>query len=192
MADLGQALDAALHDRYHLGPKSKWREPRSSVDTPRGLAARMHRILERLKGDERQAAREVGVTLRTWRSWQSGKSKPKASSRGKVANAFTRVVSAPALAAVVARRGYPAEWHIYAVVVADPQGRRYKNKKRGGPANEEGWRMFRAQGLDGEPIVTAWLEGGDAAAELVAEIERAYGGEQFGFEGDNVEVELHD
>lgn len=192
MADLAQALDAALHDRYHLAPKSKWREPRSSVDTPRGLSARMNRILDRVKGDERQAAREVGVTLRTWRSWQSGKSKPSTRSRSKVSMAFGRVVSAPALAAVVARAGYPAEWHISAVVVADPRRTRYKNKKRDGPSREEGWRTFRAQGVNGEPIVTAWLEGGDAAAELLAEISRAYGGEEFGFEGDDVEVELHD
>lgn len=191
MADLAQALDAALHDRYHLAPKSKWREPRSSVDTPRGLSARLNRILDRVKGDERQAAREVGVTLRTWRSWQSG-ARPSARSRSKVSMAFGRVVSAPALAAVVARVGYPAEWHIWAVVVADPRRNRYINKKRAGPSREAGWRMFRAQGLDGEPIVTAWLEGGDAAAELLDEISRKYGGEEFGFEGDDVEVELHD
>lgn len=193
--DLAQALDAVLHGRYRLGPKSRWREPRSPVDTPRGLRARLNMIMRRVKGDEKRAAREVGVTPRTLKKWMTGKAKPSAASRGKVTDAFARVVTEPA---VIAAHGLPSKWNVQAVVVADPgtdgsPGSRYKNVKRDGPGNEEGWRNFKAEGLDSRAIVSAWITGGGeaAAAELTEQVADAYQ-TQFAFEGENVTVWLED
>ena len=136
----------------------------------------------------------------------------------KIGGAFAAYVTAPARALRVKKVGLPSEWLITAVVVADPgpdpaDPKRHGNHSGGGGSryvnghgsrltraeaaaisgdpDDPGYRTFRAEGLDSGRIVDAWLTGGAgaAAAALLDEIEDAYGTE-FGFEGDDVEVDF--
>lgn len=210
--ELVEALDAALKRRYALGPHSLGREPRTPITEPKGLEIRMRRIMDKFKGNRREAAKAAGVPYSTWNHALKGRNVTK-KTLDKILGAFGKLVTAPARALRVKRVGYPDNWPIRAVVVADPgpdprrhkshggRGARYVNGHGTGLTKAEaaslsgtddpGYRVFRAEGLDSARIVDAWLtQGAEAAADvLLQEIEGAYG-EGFAFEGDDVEVQI--
>lgn len=211
--NLVEAMGAVLEERYALGPRSIGREPRTPITEPKGLEIRMRRIMDKFKGNRREAAKAAGVPYSTWNHALRGRNVTQ-KTLNKILGAFAKVVTAPARALRVKKVGYPdGDWLITAVVVADPgpveepkpgerDGSRYVNGHGSGvtraqcrsiSGNDEdpGYRTFRAEGLDSKAIVNAWLSGGAEAAtqQLLDEIEEAYGG-PFGFEGDHVEVEM--
>lgn len=209
--NLVEAMGAALDERYALGPRSIGREPRTPITEPKGLEIRMRRIMDKFKGNRREAAKAAGVPYSTWNHALRGRNVTQ-KTLNKILGAFAKVVTAPARALRVKKAGYPDEWLITAVVVADPgppqepkpgerDGSRYVNGHGSGVTraqaaalsgtDDPGFRTFRAEGLDSKAIVNAWLSGGAEAAtqQLLDEIEEAYGG-PFGFEGDHVEVEM--
>lgn len=203
--DLVTAVDVALAERYALGPKSKGLEPRTPITEQRGLQARMHRIMDKFGGRaepsaRRRAAQASGIPYSTWNHALSGRN-VSAKTLGKIGGAFAKLVTSPARALRVKKRGLPNEWLIAAVVVCQPNGSRYINGYPAGtqlediddPTQLPAYRTFRAEGLDSGRIVDAWLTQGAGAATdaLLQEIEAAYG-DEFGFEGDDVEVTLND
>ena len=213
---LTEALDAALSERYALSRKSVGREPAQPITEQRGLQTRMERIMRKFRPAKgrpsvrRQAAAAAGVPYSTWNHALKGR-KVTPKTLEKISGAFTRLVTGPARILRAKTVGYPDTWLITAVVVASPGdpdegpednsgGSRYVNGHGSGMTRDEvdaldtddpGYRTFRAEGLDSEAIVSSWATGGpDAGAStLLDEIEEAYGTE-FGFEGDNVKVEL--
>lgn len=213
MAELTEAVGAALAARYALGPNSRGREPKSPVTTSVGLRARMNRIMGKFseeKNPRRAAAKAAGVPYSTWNHLLKGRSaSPK--NLAKIVAAFGKLLTAPARALVVKKRGYPDTWAIKAVVVVDPGpppgapkkkgggGSRYINGRPAGATREEvknvteapAYRTFNAEGLDSKKIVDAWLSGGDQAAAdaLLDEVADVYG-QEIGFEGNHVEVTL--
>lgn len=187
MPELPEALGAALTARY------RWGEPKRPITHGQGRTARMNR-LEKALGGAAQAAAAAGIPRSTWGHMRRGRAAaPK--TLGKLEAAFTRLVMRPAMAAAIAKKGIPKVWAVTAVVVCDPRGTRYINRKVDGPNGprgggaEEGWRTFRAEDIDGQAVVNAWLHSGDegAAAALERAVADQYG-EEFGFEGDHVEV----
>lgn len=208
--NLRTALGAALDRWYPLGPHSMGREPKTPVTEQRGLKARMDRIMHKFGGNRREAAKAAGVPYSTWNHLLAGR-RVSTKNLEKITGAFGRLVTAPARALVVKKRGEtPSVWNITAVVVVDPgdprfvnkggggRGARYINGQPTGTTREEaaalgpgdpGFRTFKAEGLDGETIVNAWITGGDEKAEqaLLDEVADAYG-EEIGFEGDDVRV----
>jgi len=82
--NLGEALDQALSQKFPI------RTIQSGVTSKRGLTARMN-ALEKAGGSEAGGARLAGVTLRTWRGWKSGKTKPSKASLGRVESAHSRM-----------------------------------------------------------------------------------------------------
>jgi hypothetical protein len=197
---LVNAVGAALEERYALGSKSKGVPPRTPITEPKGLEIRMRRIMEKFKGNRREAARAAGVPYSTWNHALRGRNVTTRTLE-KITGAFASLVTAPARALRVKRRGLPSLWQIIAVVVCQPSGSRYINGQPAGtaledipdPTSEPEYREFNAEGLDSGAIVDAWLAGGAAAAtaKLLDEIEENYG-DEFGFEGDDVEVYLYD
>lgn len=208
MAELTEAVGIALAARYALGPNSRGREPKSPVTTTKGLQARMNRIMGKFGGDRRAAAKAAGVPYSTWNHLLKGRAaSPK--NLAKIVAAFGKLITSPVRALVVKKRGYPDNWLIKAVVVADPGpppgapkkkgggGSRYINGRPSGATREEvknlteapAYRTFKAEGLDSARIVDAWLSQGDQAAAdvLLDEVADVYG-QEFGFEGDHVEV----
>ena len=218
MAEFVEALDAALEQRYALGPHSRAHEPKTPITSPKGLEIRMRRIMDKFKGDRRAAAAAVGVPYSTWGHLLHGR---RASRKNfdKINAAWQKIFTAPARALRVKKVGLPHNWLIKAVVIADPGepdepgskkgeggagggGSRYANGHGSGLTRAEAraldttdpaYRLFRAEGLDSGAIVDAWLtDGAEAAADaLLDEIEVVYGTE-FGFEGDDVEVSFED
>lgn len=222
--DLVEAIDAALAERYALGANSAGREPRTPITEQRGLLARMNRIMDKFGGRgepsaRRRAAQASGIPYSTWNHALRGRNVSQ-KTLGKLGGAFAKLVTSPARALRVKKRGLPGNWLITAVVVADPGpdptkhgpgkggGSRYVNGHGSGLTRDQAaalagpqsdgridpaFRTFKAEGLDSGRIVDAWLtQGPEAAAEaLVQEIEDTYGGE-FGFEGDHTEVDFDD
>lgn len=215
--ELAEALDAALSTRYALSPKSVGREPREPITDPAGLRTRMERIMRKFrptKGEpspRRRAAAAAGVPYSTWNHALKGRRVTRKTLE-KIAAAFGKLVTAPAQALRIKKVGYPVDWLITAVVVCDPGdpdqpegpngGSRYVNGHNSGvtrddvqtisgDAEDPGYRTFKAEGLDSKRIVDAWVSGGGegAAEALLEEVSDAYG-EEFGFEGDHVEVEF--
>lgn len=181
MADLPEALDAALHAYYPLGGV------KSPVTSARGLAARMT-ALERVHGGKAAAARAAGIGPSSWRAWQTKGSShraPSAASASKIQGAYEALLRQVKVRGQRAR-SIPRKVSITATVVADPRSSRYTNRTPHRTFNAD-----RSPNL--APMVNAWVDGaspGDVAAELVAAIADAYDGTTFGFEGDDVSVVL--
>lgn len=209
---LTEAVGAALGARYPLGPKSLGREPKRPISDPRGLKTRMDRIRGKFKSD-REAAKAAGVPYSTWGHIAKGRRAPSQKTLDRITQAYGRLLTAPARALAV-KRGpdAPSEWLIRAVVICQPgpdptrhgpgtggRSSRYANGHGSGLTREQAravsgtedlaFRTFRAEGLDSERIIGDWVTGGAeaATAALLDEIETAYT-DEFGFEGDHVEV----
>lgn len=165
----------------------------------------MRRIMAAVGGTRKAAAAAAGIPYSTWGHLMGAKRHASAANVRKIESAFARLVMAPAMAAKIKAKGYPKEIWIKAVVVADPEGERYINGYgRSADSSKEAvygvtafpaYRTFKAgkdTDLDTRAVVHAWLSRGpDAAADALGDaIQSAYGNE-FGFEGNHVDVELH-
>lgn len=107
MANLGEALDAALRARYRV----------VDIKTPatqrRGLVARMNALEKLFPGGRkgasaRRAAEAAGIPARTWRDWRAGKTKPSARNLRKLEGAFARKITLPAFRRALADKKLPS------------------------------------------------------------------------------------
>lgn len=118
MANIVQALDRALRARYPV------QEVKTPATQRRGLTARM-RQLEKLftrKGDRpgaagRRAAKEAGISLRTWQRWRKGEQKPTAATLRKLEKAHRDLVQLPKLKRTVNRSPVPDKVDVSAAMV---------------------------------------------------------------------------
>lgn len=181
MANLPEALDAALRAYYPLGGV------KSPVTSPRGLAARMT-ALERVYGSKVAAARAAGIGRSTWGAWQTTKGShrpPSAANARKLEAAYESLLRQVKVRGARARSA-PTKASITATVVADPRSSRYVNRTPHRTFNAD-----RGPNLQG--MVNAWADGappGEVAAELMQAIADVYDGTMFAFEGDDVSVTL--
>ena len=107
MANLPEALDAALRARYRVV------DVKSPADTRRGLLARMNQLEKLFPGGRkgtagRKAAEAAGIPARTWRDWRAGKTKPSARNLRKLEGAFARRITLPAFRRALADKKLPA------------------------------------------------------------------------------------
>lgn len=117
MADLAQALNAALRARYRIA------EVRTPITQRRGLLARMNQLekLHKREGDtpaatRKRAAEAAGIPDRTWRDWRKGTHPPSARSRRKLEGAYDQQIRQPALKRTVNRKGAPNRVTVTATV----------------------------------------------------------------------------
>lgn len=173
-----EALGAALSARFHVP------EIRSPATQKRGLDARMNALVKVHGGDYKRAAASAGIPERTWRDWRNGTHPPGAKSLRRLEGAYARQIIRPAATRMLANAKKAVKSiHVRATVVVDPAGRRYVNST---PDRE-----FRAEKIPAERVVTAWMSHGpEAAAQQYEALVAVQYGQQFGFEGDNVSVEL--
>lgn len=181
MADLSEALDAALTDRY--GVTVVKRPPTHR----QGLTARMG-ALEKLfpggrKGSEgRRAAEAAGISPRTWRKWRAGTQKPGAANLRKLEDAFKRLVVTPKMRRKLKAQGVPNT--VRATAVINWNG--YKNRTEKRTVDLGGMRAVMSN------VIRAWhRQGPEEAAELFeAGAATAHSTGYIKFEGDEVEIEF--
>lgn len=184
MADLPTALNAALTDHYSV--RGDFASP---VESRRGFQARV-RALERAYGTKRAAAEAAGVSKDTWSRWATGKQKVSARSAAKVGDAHMALLRA----AKVARKGYPSQINITAIVAClsvTPGAKRKSLRYNSGNPHRK-FNADRMTATQVRDVVGAWAAGRspDYVAQLLLDkIADAYGA-QFAFEGTDVEVEI--
>lgn len=173
-----EALGVALAARFRVP------EIRTPATQRRGLVARMNALVKLHGGDYKRAAASAGVPERTWRDWRAGTHPPSPKSIRRLEGAYARQVIRPAVLRLMADPGKVVkEMRITAVVVADPKGSRYVNKTA--------HRTFRAEKINGQEVVRAWMShGDDAAAQAAMAVIREQYGQTFAFEGNDVMVQL--
>lgn len=184
MAELPEALDAALSDHYSV--RADFRSP---VDSNRGFQARV-RALEKAHGSKKAAAAAAGISPGTWSRWASGKQKVSGPSLAKVGAAHLALIRA----AKVAAKGAPSLIEIQADVACLSVSPHSKGSNKYNTGQKYRW--FKAEELTGpqrRDVVTAWAAGQSpqtVADVLLDAIQTAYGS-RFAFEGTNVNVEIH-
>lgn len=187
MADLAEALDEALRDRY----------PMPGVKRPathrQGLLARLGQLEKAFtrKGDRpgaagRRAARAAGIAPDTWTRWRSGQRKPSAASLRKLEGAYVRHVQLPAFRRRVNGQTPPARVRVRAYIRWSSSPRKMYNRTPLRTTTLEGMRGAMVG------VIRAWATAGpEAAAEA---FERAaaevYRSDEIRFEGDEVEIEF--
>jgi hypothetical protein len=190
VADYVTALAEALDGHYSVRDDFK-----SPVESTRGFKARV-RALEQAYGSKAAAARATGIDPTTWSRWKTKNQTPARASLGKVATAHLALLRA----AKVARKGYPRKISIQATVACTtvvPGKKKKSLRYNGGDPNKSyAYRWFNADRLTGpqiQDVVNAWAAGrsnGYVADLLVDRITSAYGA-RFAFEGNNVNVNVH-
>lgn len=190
MADVSEALDAALSARY---PRQEVKSPAASR---RGLTARMNQ-LEKLftrKGDRPGAARTraaaaAGIPARTWRDWLSGRHKPGAKNLGKLQDAYHNLITLPKLRRKVTPASVPSAVNVR----ADVRWNGYLNRQ---PYRQVKFRYhvqtvmvatIRAWAREGPEAAAAAFQHGLAVAENLPSTEDAPG---ILFEGNRVEIDF--
>lgn len=187
MADLAEALDAALKDRYPItGPKTP-------ATQRRGLTARMNG-LERLfaqKGDRKgaaasRAAAAAGIPARTWRKWRAGTQKPAPASVRKLEGAFNRLITLPDFRRRLGTKAVPNRVKVTAIIKwSSSPGKNY-NRQKERTTTLESMRPVMAK------VIRSWATAGpEAAAEkFEAGAAAVYRADEIRFEGDHVIVEF--
>lgn len=181
MADLAEALDAALTDRYGVTVVKRPATHRQ------GLTARM-RALEKLhpggrKGSERTAAaKAAGISPRTWREWHAGKRQPSPRLLQKLEDAFKRLVVTPKMRRKLKAQGVPNTVRVTAKI----NWNGYKNRTEQRTTDLGGMRGVMAN------VIRAWhRQGPEEAAEVFEQgAASAHSTGYIKFEGDQVEVEF--
>ena len=194
MADLPEALDAALRARYRIS------EVKTPVTQRRGLLARMNQLekLHQRPGDKpgqaaTRAAESAGIPARTWRDWRKGTHPPGPANRRKLEGAYNRQITLPAFRRSVRSKGAPDKVTVTAVVRWSDSPRKMYN------ATPQ--RTVRLRGLRAvmPGVIRAWAAAGPQAAADAFEraVSTAYrepddadGGPGIRFEGDAVTVEF--
>lgn len=185
MADLAEALDEALRDRY----------PMPSIKRPpthrQGLLARLNQVEKTFQreGDRpgaagRRAAKAAGIAPDTWTRWKNNQRKPGAASLRKIEEAYARYVQMPSFRRKVNRTPAPNRVRIRAVIKWSSSPRKMYNKVRERTTTLEGMRAVMRK------VIRAWATAGpEAAADaLEAGAASVYRSDEIRFEGDNVEV----
>lgn len=131
MADLAEALDAALRGRFRVA------EVRTPVSQRRGLLARMNQLekLHARPGDtptqtRKRAAAASGIPDRTWRDWRNGTHPPSAASQRKLEGAYTRQITLPAYRKSARQKGAPDKVTVTAEVWWTDSDKKNNGKQR--------------------------------------------------------------
>ncbi|MFJ6530871.1 helix-turn-helix domain-containing protein [Streptomyces longwoodensis] len=155
MAELAEALDAALRARY------RYQEVKRPATHRQGLLARIGR-LEKLFGTRGKAAAAAGIPYSTWRDWTSGRTKPSARGLRKLEAAYVRNVSGPAFKRAVNSTPLPNTVRVTGEIKWSSSPRKQYNRVAQRTVNLEGMQgVMRA-------VVRAWATAGpEAAAETL-------------------------
>lgn len=161
MADLAEALDAALRARYRIS------EVRTPITQRRGLLARMNQLEKyHTRGGDRpgqaatRAAESAGVSPRTWGEWRKGSRPPSASSARKLEGAYTRQITLPAFRRALEDKKIPDKVTITAIIKWSRSDRKQYNRTRHRTVN---FTQMRPVMRD---VIRAWvLAGPEAAAD---------------------------
>src|SRR5690606_17027795 len=159
MADLAEALDAALRDRY---PMTGVKRPASHRQ---GLTARMNQLEREFSrpGDRkgaagRRAAEAAGISPRTWQKWRAGGQKPGARLLARLETAYTRHVQLPRFRRTVNRQRPPNRVKVTAIIRWSSSPRKNYNKTRQRTTTLEGMRAVMVR------VIRAWATAGPEAA----------------------------
>lgn len=169
------------------------REIRSSVDTRRGLTARLN-ALERAftqQGDRKGAATKrvaaaLGVTPRTLQRWRTGDRKPNAASLRKITGAHNRLVTLPRTRARLKNLPPPNSVNVAAAINWNGYKNRteYRHTTLGGMRGVMA-RVIRVWASAGPEAAADALQRGAATVHNVPNSDDAPG---IRFEGDGVEI----
>lgn len=187
MADLPEALDAALTARYPIP------EVKTPATQRRGLLARMNQIEKgfQRQGDRagaagRRAAKAAGIAPDTWTRWKKGQRGQSAASLRKLEGAYTRYVQLPKIKARINGKGAPNKVKISATIRWSSSPRKNYNKTPHRTTTLEGMRAVMGS------VIRAWAAAGPEAAAEAFERGAAsiYRSDEIRFEGDEVEIEF--
>jgi hypothetical protein len=120
------------------------------------LVRRMDELERHTGGRRTAAAREAGVSLRTWERWRRGTQRPKPESESRLARVLRRRRLARGREAWL--RGLPQ--HVYVrgtIVISEDERDRTIDLARTDPPHRPGWLS---------PLLDYWLAGNDRAAEI--------------------------
>lgn len=194
MADLPEALDAALRGRYRVT------EVRTPITQRRGLLARMNQLekLAARQGDKpgqaaTRAAEAAGIPARTWRDWRKGSHTPSAASQRKLEGAYARKVTLPAMRRALKNKPVPKDVNVTATIRWTDSD---KKKYNATPYRTVKFRnvrpaltaTVRAWAAAGPEAAAAAFERGLSASESVPDDDE--GGPGIQFEGNQVEIEF--
>ena len=192
MADLAEALDAALRARFRIT------EVRTPITQRRGLLARMNQLekLHAREGDKpgqaaTRAAQSADIPARTWRDWRKGTHPPSARSQRKLERAYVEQITLPAYRKSAKEKGAPNKVNVTADVWWTDS-----DKKNNGE-----YRRVKLLGMKAvmAAVIRAWTAAGPEAAASTLErgTAQVYGVPQnddgtpgVQFAGDRVKVEF--
>lgn len=187
MADLAEALDQALRDRYPMP------EVKRPVTHRQGLTARMNQLEKQFQqpGDRKgaagvRAAKAAGVSSRTWQKWRAGVQKPGAVLQRKLEGAYARFVQQPKFRRKVNSQAPPNLVKVAATIKWSSSPRKNYNKQAHRSTTLEGMRGVMVG------VIRAWATAGPEAAadSLERGAASVYRSDEIRFEGDNVEIEF--
>lgn len=194
MADLPEALDAALRGRYRVA------EVKTPVTQRRGLLARMNQMekLHKRDGDtpaqtRKRAAQAAGIPDRTWRDWRNGTHPPGPQNRRKLEAAYVRQITIPALRRATKAKGDPDKVTVTAKIRWTDSPRKMYNATPHRTVKLAGMRAAM------RPVIRAWVSAGPEAAADAFEraVSSVYkvpddddGGPGVRFEGNDVTIEF--
>jgi hypothetical protein len=185
VADLAEALDQALRDRY---PKPEIRRPATHRQ---GLLARMNQLEKQFtaKGDRkgaagRRAAKAAGIAPDTWTRWKNNQRQPGAASLRKLEAAYTRLVQLPKFRQKVNGQQAPNRVRVTATIRWSKSPKSNYNKTAQRTTTLEGMRGVMVG------VIRAWATAGPEAAADALERGAAsvYRSDEIKFEGDEVEI----
>jgi hypothetical protein len=176
-------LDAALRARF---PVAGVRTPATQA---RGLQARMNQLEKHFQreGDRRgaagvRAAKEAGISPRTWQKWRAGSQKPGPKLLAKLEAAYKKNVQFPKLRRKVNAAGAPNN----VKVTAEINWNGYRNRTA--------YRSTTLAGMRATMVATirAWANQGPEAAAAAFEegAAQVHNVDYILFAGDDVEIEF--
>jgi hypothetical protein len=157
VADLAEALDAALRGRFRVA------EVKTPVTQRRGLLARMNQLekLHSRKGDKpgqaaTRAAEAAGIPVRTWRDWRKGTHPPGPKNQRKLERAYVDQITLPAYRKSAKEKGAPSKVNVTAEVWWTDS-----DKKNNGE-----YRRVKLTGMKAAmaAVIRAWIAAGPEAA----------------------------
>lgn len=187
MADLAEALDQALTERYPIP------EVKRPVTHRQGLTARMNQIEKQFQqpGDRKgaagvRAAKAAGISPRTWQKWRAAVQKPGAALQRKLEGAYARFVQHPKMKARVNAAGAPNRVKVTATIKWTDSPRKNYNKQAHRTTTLEGMRAVMVG------VIRAWATAGpEAAADALQRgAASVYRADEIQFQGNRVEIEF--
>lgn len=187
MADLTQALDTALRDRYPItGPKRP-------ATHGQGLKARMNQLEKLFEGKGqrkgvagRRAAEASGISLQQWQRWRRGAQKPGAASLRKLETAYNRLITLPKYRRTLTKKKVPNRVRVTAEIKWSKSPKKAYNETKQRTTTLESMRPTMVK------VIRAWAGAGPEAAADAFERGAAenYSAGEIRLEGDNVTVEF--